>query len=246
MQIAAKAHNDDFSVAQAWLRVAVLFGLGVYFVYNIISGNLANYINARFVWLSYLAAAFFFVLMIGSTIATLRRDTARHDGTEPISWGVIATLAIPLLLGTLVPSEPLGAEAVGGISTTAVLGTNEANFVVSPANRNILDWLRLFGSTDDMTEFNGQQADVSGFVYREPSFPENHFMVARFTVSCCVADAYAIGLPVYYVGDNLTDGEWVQVQGVMQVGDFREDVVPIVQADKLTQIEQPEHPYLYP
>ena len=40
-----------------------MIGLGMYFVYNIASGNIPNYVNARFAWLSYVAAALF--LLIG-------------------------------------------------------------------------------------------------------------------------------------------------------------------------------------
>jgi putative membrane protein len=93
----------------------------------------------------------------------------------------------------------------------------------------------------------GQPADITGFVYREPSFDENQFMVARFTVSCCVADASAIGIVVVddAAADLRTDA-WVRVQGTMQVGDVRGERAPVLHASAIEQIEQPAHPYLYP
>jgi putative membrane protein len=62
-----------------------------------------------------------------------------------------------------------------------------------------------------------------------------------------VADASAIGLPVYAPdAEDIADGEWVQIDGAFEAGDFRGDQVPILQPTTLVVVEQPEHPYLYP
>lgn len=242
---------------QNWLKVGVLIGLGLYFVYNILSGNLAYYINARFVWLSYLAAALFLVIGAYSawTLLQKRKDSSleeahHHDHDHNLmSWKALLLVAMPLLLGTLVPAQPLGVDAVDGSITTnsAAAGTSMSTFMVSPEQRNVLDWLRAFNSSDDMTSLNGLPANVIGFIYTEPNFAEDHFMVARFTVSCCVADASAIGLPVMFAQtEEIPQGTWVQVRGTMQVGQFREDTMPILHAETVEVIDQPDHPYLYP
>jgi uncharacterized repeat protein (TIGR03943 family) len=241
------------STLQQWLRVVILAGLGTYFTYNIVSGNLANYINERFVWLSYVAVVLFFALAVFSVYRIVRTDSAlpyglSEMGAQTVTWSVLAVAAIPLVLGTMIPSQPLGAEAVNGsISTNAVRGANESGFTIPPENRNVLEWLREFNQSSNYETFNGQPANVVGFVYREPDYAPNQFMVARFTVACCVADASAIGLPVYYEGaDDLETGAWVRVEGSILVDDFKEDVLPIVQAETIEGVPEPEHPYLYP
>ncbi len=101
--------------------------------------------------------------------------------------------------------------------------------------------------SDDINSFNGKQANVVGFVYREGTYPDNEFMVVRFTVSCCVADASALGLPV--ISDQASQfptDTWVQISGTLKVDKFRGDNWPILQAATITKIDQPEHPYLYP
>jgi uncharacterized repeat protein (TIGR03943 family) len=241
------------STLQQWLRVVILAGLGTYFTYNIVSGNLANYINERFVWLSYVAVVLFFALAVFSVYRIVRAGNAlpyglSEMGAQTVTWSVLAVAAIPLVLGTMIPSQPLGAEAVNGsISTNAVRGANESGFTIPPENRNVLEWLREFNQSSNYETFNGQPANVVGFVYREPDYAPNQFMVARFTVACCVADASAIGLPVYYEGaDDLETGAWVRVEGSILVDDFKEDVLPIVQAETIEGVPEPEHPYLYP
>lgn len=237
-------HEHDL---RGWLKTALLLGLGVYFVYIIASGNLSNYINERFGWLSYLAAGLFLLLGVFSAVQTLRpHHHGEHDHDHgALSWGTIAIVALPLVLGTLIPSRPLGAEAVSGSISTSAAATSITTFTRNPLERNVLDWLRVFSAAEDYAELNGQPADVIGFVYSEPTFGENQFMVARFTVSCCVADASAIGVPVHWE-EEIPQGEWVRVQGTMQVGEFRGDMLPILRASNVEVVEQPEHPYLYP
>jgi uncharacterized repeat protein (TIGR03943 family) len=199
-------------------------------------------------------AAGLFLLIGGySVYHMLRHHSGEHHHDHdhaPMSWGALLVIAVPLVLGTLIPSRPLGADAVDGnlgLTSAAASTSSSTTFTINPQDRNVLDWLRVFNATEDYSELNGQPADVIGFVYTEPTFGENQFMVARFTISCCVADASAIGLPTYWADSStLQQGQWVRVQGTMQVGTFRDDSIPILQVESVELIEQPEHPYLYP
>ena len=245
-------HRRDLLMDGA--KTALLFGLALYFVYNIVSGNLTNYINERFAWLSYVAVVLFVLLGVGSVLDLLRHRGHHHDHDHDdhthaaLTWPVLLIVAVPLVLGTLIPSRPLGSAAVdGNISLSAASVTSSTTFTTDPAKWNVLDWLRAFSQSDDLNSFNGKEASVIGFVYKEPTFPEGSVMVARFTVSCCVADASAIGLPVAWTGTaDLPADTWVQVKGTFKVGSFRGDTVPILQASSVEVIEQPAHPYLYP
>ncbi|MBC8100681.1 MAG: TIGR03943 family protein [Armatimonadetes bacterium] len=247
-------HDHRRENAQAWVRVMILVGLAVYFAYNIVTGNLSNYINERFAWLSYLAVLLFGVLGAVSLAAMRRGEHLHHDheghdhAHSPIGWGIIAITAAPLLLGVLIPSRPLGAESVDGNISISPLNYGAAALInKAPEQRTVLDWLRAFSFGTQPTEFDGQPADVVGFIYREPDFPADVFMVARFTVSCCVADASAIGVPVQWAdADTLPEGGWVQVQGAFLAGDFSGQTTPILRAQTVADVPQPEHPYLYP
>jgi uncharacterized repeat protein (TIGR03943 family) len=238
------------------VKTIILLGLGVYFVYNILSGNITNYINTRFAWLSYIAVALFFGLGGVSLYGLLKpasaaQPTAFDHNREKISLPVLLIVAIPLVLATLVPSRPLGVEAISGdLRITSATAARGSVVNKDPMQRDVLDWSRLFTQSDFPNEFDGQQASVSGFIYRQPDFPADTFMVARFTVSCCVADALPIGLPSYWTvpagEDPLPDGTWVQVEGAFKAGNFSGISIPILQAQTITLIDQPEHPYIYP
>lgn len=243
-------HEHSHDHTQDWLKTALLAGLGLYFVYNIVTGNLTNYINVRFAWLAYVAAGVFLLLAVSNAMRLLRPHThGEHDHDHDhgsLSWGMLAIVAIPLVLGTLVPSRPLGAEAIGAdINMNAVVGDNVTTFSIAPLDRNVLDWIRAFNSGDDLASFNGQEADVTGFVYRDDTMPENQFLVARFTISCCVADSMAVGLPVVW-DEALPEDTWVRVMGRFELSDFRGEPRPTLRPTSVDVVEQPEHPYLYP
>lgn len=240
--------TDLSNRTQEWAKAAILLGLALYFACIILSGNLANYVNQRFAWLSYIAVLIFAALGAATVLGIGRVKAAGYAGHQRVTWGTILIVAIPLVMGTLIPSKPLGAEAVNGNISLTVSSVARANPIMKdPLERNVLDWMRAFSQSVTPSSFDGQPADLIGFIYREPSFPDGHFMVARFTVSCCVADAGAIGLPVFAPdAAAIPDGEWVRVTGAFQAGTFRSDQMPILQADTVEVVAQPEHPYLYP
>jgi len=164
-----------------------------------------------------------------------------------LSWNALLIGAIPLFLAILVPSQPLGVEAVsGGVSLNPVGVGSVDTFTQNPLDRNILDWLRLFNEMDSPATFDGEPVEIIGFVYRELGYETNQFMVARFSLSCCVADAFAIGLPVALEEPfDLDDGAWVRVRGTLQAGQFDGNNVPIIIPESVEPVDAPDNPYLY-
>ena len=164
-------------------------------------------------------------------------------------------VALPLLVGLLIPARPLGsaAAAVRGINTasplTARSGAEAASEAAAlPSNqRSVLDWIRVFKYAADPAEFSGQPADVVGFVYRDIRLEDGQFMVARFSLTCCVADAVAIGMLVDWPDEaNIPENVWVRVRGPVSVGQFDGQTVSLIKAESVEEIPQPEQPYLFP
>lgn len=255
------AHEHHNAPTSEWIMTTILLGLGAYFTFLILSGKIANYINERFVALVAVGAGLF--LLLGFWQAwTLLRPTdgkSKHDHDHEhhhhdhdhehgsVSWITLSVVSLPLLLALLFPSQPLGAEAVsGGVSLEPIGVASTTSYALAPEDRNVLDWLREYSRADNPAELNGLPVDVVAFVYREPGMTETQFMASRFTVSCCVADAFAIGLPVEYAdAAALDEGAWVRIRGTLQAGTFDGERVPIVRPDSIDPAEQPDTPYLY-
>lgn len=247
-----------------WTKSILLLGLGLDLVFLIVTGTLTYYISPHFAWLTHLAAGlliFFGVLSVVDHLRGTDHHHHEHDHDhdhdhhhdhhdhhhEEISWSILVVIAIPLILGLLVPAEPLSADSVnGGITMNSVGVSSEDLAAIPPVERDVLQWLRLFDTSDDPAVFNGQQVDVIGFVYNEPTFGDDRAMVVRFTISCCVADALAIGLPIDVTGLEVpAQGTWVRITGTLTADTFRDETMPIVQPDAIEEIEMPDDPYLY-
>ncbi|MBN1680099.1 MAG: TIGR03943 family protein [Anaerolineae bacterium] len=254
------------SKTQSWAQVIILGATGAYFAANNLNGNITNYIAKKFIWLSWMAAALLLTLAIMRAAALLRGQTHDHahegghhhaHATGWRGWIGLGIVALPVVFGLFVPSQPLDSRAIDGEISGDIgsIGTSQDEMIgIAPQERNVLDWLRAFSVEPDLNAFNGQEADVSGFVYRDARFEGDpaRFMVARFVISCCVADAQAIGLVVSWPdGASLPDDSWVRIRGTFEAGEFDGMApYPVLAAydgtDGVQPIEQPDHPYLYP
>lgn len=247
----------------------VLAGLGIFFLARIGDGRILYYINQRFVVLTVFGALGF--LFIAQVVMRARPPVESsesgpddhhadhlHEADHEHSRNSGLTLwlvALPLLIGLLVPARPLGsaAAAVRGINTasplTARTGVEAAGAVVAlpSTQRSVLDWIRVFKYAGDPAEYNGQPADVVGFVYRDIRLGEGQFMVARFSLTCCVADAVAIGMLVDWPEEaSIPENVWVRVRGPVSVSELDGQTVALIDAESVEEIPQPEQPYLFP
>lgn len=233
-----------------WVKAGLLLALGVYFVLLLLTGAINNYINQRFQWLVIVGAVLFVLFglwQLKQLLGEHAYSTRESHTQEPLTWKTLAIVAIPLILAVIFPSRPLGAEAInGGVSFAPVGVGDSATFNRLPQERNILDWLREFNRVNSPASFNGQPVDVIGFIYREPYMAENEFMLARFTMSCCVADAFAIGMPVFLEGASEWEtGAWVRITGTLEAGTFNGETLPIIRPTTVEPTEIPATPYLY-
>ncbi|MGQ0603389.1 MAG: TIGR03943 family putative permease subunit, partial [Anaerolineales bacterium] len=167
-------------------------------------------------------------------------------------WTVLL-VALPVLLGIVVPARPLGASAVDnkGVNVSAPLavasGSGATTLEIAPEKRTILDWVRAFNYADDPATFTSQPADVIGFVFHDEQFGPTQVMVGRFTVTCCAADASAVAMLVEWPdAATLPDNAWVRVRGPVTVATLNGKPIPLITAAAIETVAQPEHPYMYP
>ena len=245
------------------LKAAILIALGAYLYTRLTTETVLFYINERFVMLTLLAAVGF--LLVGASLV-LRpgRDhhhTHQHEHTHAhdhnhshVTWLGLLILAVPVIVGILVPPQPLGANAlenrevnVGSLSSIAPPRSNDTRMGIVTGEKNILDWLSEFHDNPDPAGFTNQAAHIIGFVYRDDRFTPDTFMVSRFIVSCCVADAAPVGLIVQWPDTpTLAGDQWVEVTGHFQPGSFDGFTLPVLVAEEIKLTEPPAQPYLYP
>jgi uncharacterized repeat protein (TIGR03943 family) len=235
---------------EAFYRTIILIGLGLFLYSRLSSGAITFYINQRFAWLTWGATLALLIMGIaqGQQIRNLKSQPPNPKSLGLPIWSYLALL-VPLFLGVVIPPQPLGASVAGnrGLISAAGVAQEAVSSPGVPARRDILGWLRAFGPEPDPEAFAGQTVEVVGFVYRDEEMAADQFMVARFLIVCCVADAIPVGLPVHYAeAAHLELDTWVRVKGTFAAGEVRGERLPIIVADEVTVVSQPVQPYLYP
>jgi uncharacterized repeat protein (TIGR03943 family) len=90
---------------------------------------------------------------------------------------------------------------------------------------------------------------VVGFVYTgDRSLQPDEFSLARFVITCCSADGAAVGLPVRAPGAAaMARDTWVHVEGTLDVS-MPPGAEPraVIAATRVTPVDVPRNPYLYP
>jgi putative membrane protein len=252
------------------LKALLLIGLGLFLYSRFASGLLGYYINQRFVGFTLLAVVGLVVVGLSYRIGNKRNDpvendlhnhTHDHDHNHAghhhgLTWGGVALVLLPIVLGIVVPPRPLGASALANREINAGMTQSSLPGVIGGAGQksstemNILDWWKAFRASPAINQdpkIVGQEAKVIGFVYQDERYGPDHFMLVRYTVSCCVADASALGLVVASpAAATLEPDQWVEVTGVFAPGELENWQMPVLQASAITPIEIPQQPYLYP
>jgi uncharacterized repeat protein (TIGR03943 family) len=244
--------NRTYRTFQAFLMAA----LGFFLLERFWAGRLTIYINRRFVWLV-LAAAFGLMALALTTFNHRPPKWIEEDGLlspemapKNAKWRLVIFI-IPLLLGVLIPDTPLGASVAEnrGVSAVAPLsagGETPETLTLDPADRTLLEWLWAFDAAEDPETLIGEPVNVEGFIFINAALPENYLMVGRFVVTCCVADATAIGIAVLPPDDMDVPNGWVRVQGEVTVTTFNGEEALLILPDEITPAEEPNQPYLYP
>ena len=159
---------------------------------------------------------------------------------------VMGLMVLPVILITVLPPQTLGAfsaskKAKASVSLSSIYGQITAT---SP--------ITLFSIAAGQTSTEGAQAlakragsdvDFIGFVSTDSTTKADEFLLTRYVITCCVADATIVQVRVV----NVTPGvaavnDWVEVTGpIYPLG--RE---VILNANSVKQVPRPSTPYLTP
>lgn len=128
------------------------------------------------------------------------------------------------------------AELVNYLSSSSLTGKSITN------TYNISDWIGLFQIDPEPETYKGKTVNVEGFVQPQR---DGTFMVTRFVISCCIADATPIGLLVDRKLEHLKADDWVIVKGVFEVKTINGSRQDVIKPDSIELTSAPGDPYLY-
>lgn len=210
------------------------------FWFLLVSGRTSLYLSSRTAWVVPVGA-------ITLTIAGLGRlITARAEDPQPLghrtAWGV-GFVVLPVVAILVLPPAALGSYAASRRSLASGLVSTAPN--LEAGGEVTLASVAAAGWSEDarrsLVRRAGSRVSFEGIVARRDGQAADEFMLTRFIVSCCVADALSVQVRV--VGAPLgrfDEDDWVRVSGAFYpVG---KEVV--VDASEIEPIPRPDDPYL--
>jgi len=227
-------------------RVATGFVLAAWaitFWFLLLAGRSTLYLSTRTSW----------VVPVGAVLLTLaaigRFATAReHDPTalrRRQAW-LLGLIMVPVVLILVLPPSTLTSFAAGRRGDAASAGFTASAADISSGSLTLLDVAGAQTSKDGQRALAaraGEQVTFLGFVTREPDTAADEFLLTRFIVSCCVADATVAQVRVVNVQPGAwADDEWVDVSGTIYP--LGREV--LVDASAVTRAQEPSPAYLSP
>lgn len=202
----------------------------------IYAGELALLIHPRYFWL------------VDTSVVVLAVILLFDRRKVPLERNIVALCAALTILfgaGLFIQLKPLSSLAqkptsLSNVNVNLSRMKRSTDFAVNTEERRLQDWVTLFSINPEPTKYDGQRAKVSGFYYTSP---EGYPMIARYTLSCCAADARIIGIHLSEPLDY-DENTWIQIEGTFQATQKGEDRFAAINITHETTIEIPENPYV--
>ena len=149
-------------------------------------------------------------------------------------------MLVPVLAVLAVPNAQLGASAAErrAVDPSAAARLAASNDNLGPG----LSYAYIMAAQDRPQPGvqPGTPVRLVGFVIRRPGTPDTMFQIARFFITCCVADATVLYATVDPPAEAPPRNTWLDLSGTLA----RRNGQLIVQAEQLHKIAPPQHPYL--
>lgn len=246
--VEAALSKQEAIARKSWSPIRVLSATALaawagLFWFLIATDRTSLYLSSRTAWVVPMGA-------IVLTIATLGRlASSRVEHPEPLSKKEIAGLAlimVPVVTVVSLPEASLGSFAASRRSSLTSGSFVSSAEDISSGELSLIDVSGATRSPEAMralVQRAGEKVSFVGFVTRDSTLPANEFVLTRFLISCCVADA--LSAEVRVVGappGKFKEDEWVRVEGAMYP--LGREV--IVDATEVVGVPRPKDPYLSP
>ncbi|WP_176215185.1 TIGR03943 family putative permease subunit [Cytobacillus gottheilii] len=97
----------------------------------------------------------------------------------------------------------------------------------------------------ELDQLEGVSILIQGFIYRESDFNDYEAVIARQSMTCCVADSSVYGYMLEGDVQKLPTGKWYDVKGTIQKGSMNGNIMPVISISSINEIETPQEVFLY-
>lgn len=241
-----------------------------------ISGTIIYYIHVRFFNLVLFTATIMLVFAIMQILGAFSKDSLHsltdyqssccgaHSNQSVKPWPAVTKKVLsylvfiaPLCFGLLFAPhalDPVMAERRGfdvNLPNLQDKATAEITLVIED-NRIVVDYENYTIFADELWGNPQKYLDIEvnavGFLFKPPwlSLPDRQYILGRYLIHCCVADATVAGflveMPASYQAANL---DWVIISGRIVITDFGDEKTGAIIVEQYEITDEPLDPYLY-
>jgi len=233
----------------SWWELWPMLGWGVFVVYLYLEGRMVYFLRPAYGYLA--VAGGVLLLAIFAYGWFLRWRSLRHEAASerapprpPSVWHYVRSLAFlaPLVVGFSLPERGLNALAAlqRGAGDPAMLAKLAAQQQLAEAREERgYGWTTVLGVAQRLKSPKAQKVGALGFVVRDKETAADRFLLVRFLITCCAADASPLAVPVRWLeAHTLENNQWVKVFG------RTDPEAGILAADKVEPTREPDNPYM--
>lgn len=253
----------------SWIRVIICFGMAMMLIFLVVTGDLNLLINPRFRLLIIFSILLLIILGFVQCLHMKKRDL------HPVGFWGYCLILLPIMVYIFVPPQALDASMVDKKGVTLVSSkqvknnsANESKDRNEPTieqtapyqddykkmkqadeivftEENYADYLSVLELYP--TQLKGKKIRIKGFVFRDdPDLKKDQFVLSRFTISCCAADASVVGIVTQFSQTPiLKKDQWIEVEGTLSTTKRFGFDAPIIQLQNYRITEKPKDPYIY-
>jgi len=213
------------------------------FWFLLITDRTSLYLSTRTAWVVPTGAILLTVGLVGRLLSLRSIDPKPITARSAVGIGLIV---VPVIIVLALPPASLGSYAASRRSTFSSGGVVASAGDIASGDLSLLDVAGGQRSGEGfaaLVDRAGERVDFTGIVTKDPGAPADEFVLTRFLISCCVADALSVNVRV--VGappGRFKADQWVRVSG--RFYPLGRDV--IVDSTEIVAVERPKRPYLSP
>ena len=246
-----------YRILLPWLDILAISAWGILILKYWSTGRLSLLIHPNYFTLVLVTG----IILIIISIARIRqlwqqrhckvRYSVQHITIFPPGWGSTLLLVTAVLGFVFTPqvfaSDKAMKKGINDLLGLSRIQPQSFRISVNPEERSLTDWIRTLNVYPEPDAYVGQKAKIQGFVIHPQDFGDDFFLLARFVLTCCAADAYPVGLPVKVLTSRqeYKPDSWLEVQGIIGATTLLGKRQLIINASSLKKIPQPNNPYEY-
>ncbi|GEM_PF-1860173 len=259
-----KTRMPSFRHILSW--VIFLLWSGVFAIYYF-SGDYVDFLNPQFSWLVLMAFILSLIFFIAIFTLPDNRSSHHHHHHSPHENADLIRMMIllaPILYVAGFESGNLGSYAFEkrAINMTKI-DDNARNIaknmeipgdlkyydaLVASVSQRLPTQVSLIDIHADFEKLVGRKIQTRGMLISDvPGVPPGKFVIFRFVIVCCVADAQPVAVVVNgQRPENISNETWVEVEGILEKTEIEGNPAVVINADRIVSAPAPENPYLTP